>query len=220
MVKQVRVIQNILMMAALFAVIVWLVHDHLRENVDAILWGIATGVASGLLYWYRLVRRISRKHRRFARNKVLVQFISPFEIILLAGASSHYILIALALSVLVGLILDWISGHWWSTLAGCFGLSASVILGVRVILYERDNGPVYYQYDSRAWTGTEGMLYQVGQVTRPLAPKGKVMVNGELWNAVSLSGEHIDLGERIEIISCKGLTLYVDRVPTNEQAYH
>lgn len=36
---------------------------------------------------------------------------------------------------------------------------------------------------------------------------------GELWNAVSLSGKTIDAGERVEIIAVEHLTLYVDRVP-------
>jgi hypothetical protein len=35
----------------------------------------------------------------------------------------------------------------------------------------------------------------------------------ELWNAVSLSGDPIDAGERVEVVSVERLTLYVDRVP-------
>jgi membrane-bound ClpP family serine protease len=39
------------------------------------------------------------------------------------------------------------------------------------------------------------------------------MVNGESWNAVALGGEAIANGECVEVISRKGLTLYVDRLP-------
>ena len=84
------------------------------------------------------------------------------------------------------------------------------------MVYEHHNGPVYYQYDSRAWNGAEGMLYQCGKVVQPLVPNGKVMVNGELWNAISLSGEPIDVGTMVEVISSEGLTLNVDRLPTDE----
>lgn len=89
-----------------------------------------------------------------------------------------------------------------------------------LVLYEREHGPVYYQYDSRAWTETEGALYQVGEVLEPLAPAGRVMINGEIWNAVSLGGEHIGKGERVEVISRDGLTLKVDRVAVGTAAGH
>jgi membrane-bound ClpP family serine protease len=57
------------------------------------------------------------------------------------------------------------------------------------------------------------MLYCVATVVKPLIPAGKVDCQGELWNAMSLSGEPIDVGERVEVISVEHLTLYVDRVP-------
>ncbi len=84
--------------------------------------------------------------------------------------------------------------------------------------YERKHGPVYYQYDSSAWSGGEGLLYQTGEVVEPLSPTGRVLINGELWNAVSLSGEAIEKGEQIEVISRDGLTLYVDWVPINRES--
>ena len=85
-----------------------------------------------------------------------------------------------------------------------------------MLVYEHHNGPVYFQYDSRAWSGAEGMLYQRGKVVQPLVPNGKVMMNGELWNAISFSGESIDVGTMVEVISSEGLTLKVDRVSSAE----
>lgn len=216
MVKQIRVIQNILLIGVLFAVVVVLVRDRLHDKLDVILWAVLGGVVYGQFYWVRLKRRISRKNRRFERNKVFVKFISPIEIVLLAAASSHYVLFGIVIFVFLGLIFDWIFGRWWSVLIGCFGFSASVFLGVRILVYELHNGPLYYQYDSRDWSGAEGMLYQHGKVVQALTPNGKVMVNGELWNAVSLTGESIDVGALVEVISREGLTLNVDRVPTDE----
>jgi membrane-bound serine protease (ClpP class) len=72
---------------------------------------------------------------------------------------------------------------------------------------------LYYQYDNASWSGAEGMVYQRGTVVQPLTPAGKVKIQGVLWNAVSLSGETIALGEPVEVISLERLTLYVDRLP-------
>jgi membrane-bound ClpP family serine protease len=58
------------------------------------------------------------------------------------------------------------------------------------------------------------MLYQVGTVVQPLTPAGKVKIQGVLWNAVSLSGEALAVGQQVEVISVHRLTLYVDRLPT------
>lgn len=216
MVRQVRVIYNTAIMALLFAAVLWLARASLSRHLDAVLWGLAGGVAYGVVHWYRLERRIGRRDRRFERNKVLVRFLSPFELLLAAAVSSHYLLIGVALLLLALLLLGWLSGHWWTILLGSLGLGAAVFVGTRLIAFEVKNGPVYYQYDSRAWSGGEGMLYEQGSVVEPLAPIGRVVVNGELWNAVSVSGEPIDRGERIEVIARDGLTLRVDRIPAGQ----
>ena len=59
------------------------------------------------------------------------------------------------------------------------------------------------------------MLYQVGTVVQPLTLAGKVTIHGVLWNAVSLSGEALAVGEQVEVISVNRLTLEVDRLPTS-----
>ncbi|HEX9759227.1 MAG TPA: NfeD family protein [Nitrospiria bacterium] len=213
MVKQVRVIRNTLIMGGFCGLILWFDRESITANLKAVGWGVSIGIAYGLVYWARLVRRISRKDRRFERNKIFVKFISPLEVFLLAMATSHYIFIGIAFIILAASIFDWLSGYWWSVLIGSFGISASVFLSFRILIYERKNGPVFYQYDTRAWTGPEALLYQTGEVVQSLTPHGKVFVYGELWNAVSLSGEPIEKGEKIEVISRKGLTLHVDRAP-------
>ncbi len=214
MVKQVRVIQNTVIMAILFSGVLWFVGGDILKNLDALIWGLLCGALYGAFYWFRLVHRIARRERRYERNKVFVQFISPFEIVLLTAASSHFLLIGMAVFLIPGLIFDWIVGHWWAVLLGSGGVSGSLFLGTNVLRYEHKHGPVYYQYDSRGWSGEEGLLYQTGEVVEPLSPRGRILINGELWNAVSMSGEPIDRGEQIEIISREGLTLHVDRVST------
>jgi len=59
-------------------------------------------------------------------------------------------------------------------------------------------------------TGAEAMSGMIGEVKVPLTPRGKVFVNGELWNA--LSDEHISVGEKIQVVSMHNLELKVKRI--------
>jgi len=65
----------------------------------------------------------------------------------------------------------------------------------------------------RKVTGTEGMIGMVGEVTEKLMPKGSVKVNGEYWQARSVGGD-IGVGEEVEIVAVKGLTLEVKQRET------
>jgi membrane-bound serine protease (ClpP class) len=59
-------------------------------------------------------------------------------------------------------------------------------------------------------TGATGMVGQVGRVQRALDPEGQVLVDGELWQAVTRDGP-VAAGENVEIVSVDGLTLTVIR---------
>jgi membrane-bound serine protease (ClpP class) len=61
---------------------------------------------------------------------------------------------------------------------------------------------------SRSTTGGSGMLGVVGLVKTPLAPRGKVMVHGELWNAVAAAP--IEAGAAVRIVKADGLLLEVE----------
>jgi membrane-bound serine protease (ClpP class) len=58
-------------------------------------------------------------------------------------------------------------------------------------------------------TGREGLLQEIGTARSPLAPRGKVFVHGELWDAVS--EEPVAAGEPVEILAVRNLTLAVRR---------
>jgi membrane-bound serine protease (ClpP class) len=58
-------------------------------------------------------------------------------------------------------------------------------------------------------TGIEGLVGRVGSVTRELAPAGKVLVMGELWNALS-TGPSIAPGARVRVVRVHGLELTVE----------
>ncbi|HBL27841.1 MAG TPA: serine protease [Acidobacteria bacterium] len=56
-------------------------------------------------------------------------------------------------------------------------------------------------------TGREGLLTERGTARTPLAPRGKVFVHGELWDAES--PEPVAVGESVEIVAIHNLTLEV-----------
>ena len=59
-------------------------------------------------------------------------------------------------------------------------------------------------------TGKEGMIGEIGEVTKALKPQGVVKVKDEYWQAKSSSGP-IPKGEEVEIVGIKSLMLEVKR---------
>jgi membrane protein implicated in regulation of membrane protease activity len=209
----VRVLRNVVVCGILCAIVLWLMRARLWQNRTALLLGVVAGSLYALWHWRHLSRRIARRHRRFERNKIFVHYLNTVEVLLSAVAYNPYLAIPIGVLLLVGVLLSVRSGAWWATLIGTFGLTSCGVLAGCIIGYERLHGPLHYQYDSQMWSGAEGMLYRTATVVKPLTPAGKVDYQGELWNAVSLSGEPINVGDRVEVISVERLTLYVDRVP-------
>ena len=60
-------------------------------------------------------------------------------------------------------------------------------------------------------TGVEGMPGETGETIDPLNPSGIVMVRGEIWKAISVSGD-MKKGEKVRIMEVKDLTLYVEQI--------
>lgn len=56
-------------------------------------------------------------------------------------------------------------------------------------------------------TGHEGMICRRGVARSELAPRGKVFVRGEVWNAVT--EEPVAAGGTVEVVAVEGLTLRV-----------
>ena len=63
---------------------------------------------------------------------------------------------------------------------------------------------------SKVLTGGDAMIGLIAVVTKPLAPSGQVLVNGELWQAESASPA--EPGEQVRVRGLRDLTLLVDRV--------
>ena len=212
-VKQVRVGRNVLLWASLCSLVLWLVGVRLWAHWTAIVFGVVAGSGYAIWHWQHLARRITRHDRHFEPNKILVHYLSIVEVLVSAVGYNPYLAIPIAVVLVVGVLLSALSGLWWAVMVAMFGLASSAVLGGYILRYERLHGPLHYQYDSRTWSGAEGMLYRPATVVKPLTPGGKVDYQGELWNAVSLSGEPIGAGECVEVIAVERLTLYVDRAP-------
>ncbi len=61
---------------------------------------------------------------------------------------------------------------------------------------------------SKVVTGEQGLVGAIGVVRSPLAPQGKIFVNGELWDAYSALP--IQLGEQVRVVRVDGLVLQVE----------
>ena len=58
-------------------------------------------------------------------------------------------------------------------------------------------------------TGKEGLIGETGVVKSTLSPNGKVLVHGELWDAIG--DDTIEVGAAIRVVSVQGMTLTVTR---------
>ncbi|HZD93019.1 MAG TPA: NfeD family protein, partial [Candidatus Sulfotelmatobacter sp.] len=118
----------------------------------------------------------------------------------------------IALLVLGGLLL--IDGpipemrvKLWTALAVSLPVGAITIFLMSIALKARRNKVV---------TGAQGMIGEIGVVTAPLMPVGKVFVQGEIWDAVAPS--NIDLGQRVVVRRIENLVLQVE--PLQELVPH
>jgi NfeD-like partner-binding protein len=216
-VPQVRVLRNVLGLGVLCMLAVVLMRDRLWEHVPGVSLSVAVGAVGGWLRWRSLSRTMARRDRRYERNKVFVHYLSLLEVLLAAGAYNPclaFLLGGVLLAVVVGTS---VFSQAWIIYLGSSGLAGLSVLTGALFRYERTHGPVYYQYNNEGWSGAEGLIYQRASVVQPLAPAGKVAIQGVLWNAMSLSGEHIEKGVQVEVISTERLTLYVDRLPPHQE---
>ncbi len=64
--------------------------------------------------------------------------------------------------------------------------------------------------------GREGMVGVTGLAKTDLAPEGKILVHGELWDAVCEPS--VKAGDHVQVTRVEGLTLYVQPVPHKREA--
>ncbi len=73
---------------------------------------------------------------------------------------------------------------------------------------------VFKAHRSQVTTGLEGLVHLRGVARSALAPRGKVFVRGEIWNAVAESA--VAVGDEVEVVGVEGMTLKVRPDSRNE----
>jgi membrane-bound serine protease (ClpP class) len=109
-----------------------------------------------------------------------------------------------AVSLVIGSLLLWsspepelrVSLEWISTVTV---LTLAVMSTLLVVAMKVRRRPVR--------TGAEGMLREHGVARSPLAPRGKVFVHGELWDAVA--EQPVQAGEPVEVVAVRDMILAV-----------
>ena len=110
---------------------------------------------------------------------------------------------------LSAIILVFISGFIESIVIQIviFGLISTVLLVVATKMFIKKD--TNYKYD----TNLQGVLNERGLVKKEIQPKntGIVVIRGEEWSAISLSGEVIPKDTYVKIIKIEGVKLIVEK---------
>ncbi|UCD77151.1 MAG: nodulation protein NfeD [Desulfobacterales bacterium] len=75
-------------------------------------------------------------------------------------------------------------------------------------------GLVFRAQISKPFTGSGGLLGEIGVVKKALTPEGKVFIHGELWNA--RAGQALEENTKVRVVKVVNLTLEVE--PADEAA--
>jgi membrane-bound serine protease (ClpP class) len=84
-------------------------------------------------------------------------------------------------------------------------LSVSLPLGLITIFLMIK---IFQARKSKVVTGEQGMIGEIGVVSAPLTPAGKVFVHGELWDAIASTT--VEVGQPVVIRKIQDLTLHVE----------
>ncbi len=126
---------------------------------------------------------------------ILEAFIPGFGV-LAAGGLVSFVLGSMMLfktpevKVSLGLII---------TMAVCTGLFLFVGLGL-----------AFKTRLTKATTGQQGLVGEIGTAVNPLNPEGQISVHGEVWKAVS--SKPVRKGEKVVITAVKGLEVRVEKI--------
>lgn len=90
----------------------------------------------------------------------------------------------------------WVLGFYWALIFSVIAFVAVIYLGFEAFRLKKA-------------LGKEAMLGSIATIAKPLNPTGKVLYNGELWNAKA--DREIESGE-VKIVGKKGLTLIVEEI--------
>lgn len=96
---------------------------------------------------------------------------------------------------------------WWTALSITIPLTVITVFLMTIALRARRNKVV---------TGEQGLIGEIGTVSSPLIPAGKVFIHGELWDAVA--SDNIAVGQAVVVRKVRDLTLQVEPAPLSAPA--
>jgi membrane-bound serine protease (ClpP class) len=96
----------------------------------------------------------------------------------------------------------------WTALAVAIPLGLISVFLMNIAMRARRNKVV---------TGEQGLIGEVGVVTLPLLPKGKVALRGALWDAVAPT--NLDVGQQIVVRGVENLVLQVEPISQSVPLY-
>ena len=91
---------------------------------------------------------------------------------------------------------------WWTALSVSVPLALITAFLMTIALKARRNKVV---------TGEQGLVGEIATVSSPLMPAGKVLIRGEVWNAIASA--NVDVGRPVVVRSVQHLTLQVEPAP-------
>jgi membrane-bound serine protease (ClpP class) len=75
-------------------------------------------------------------------------------------------------------------------------------------------GAIVSTFRKKVTTGKEGLMEKTGVVTFPLEPKGQIMLDGAIWNAIT-TGRYVRKDEDVIVKKIEGLKVFVEPVEKN-----
>jgi membrane-bound serine protease (ClpP class) len=89
--------------------------------------------------------------------------------------------------------------HWSTAVAVAVPFALIAMFLVTLVLHARQNKVI---------TGEQGLIAEVGEARTALAPRGKIFVHGEYWDAESSAP--VEAGARVRIVRVDGMLLKVE----------
>jgi len=144
------------------------------------------------------------------RYTAVMLLIAAFTLLLMeAKFPSHGVLAGTGILALVFGTLTLVDGpipemqvHYSTAIACGVAFGLITVFLVRIALRARRNKVVM---------GPQALIGNIGIAQQPLAPRGQILVHGELWQAES--SDPAAVGDEVRVRSVHGLTLLVDRIP-------
>jgi len=121
-------------------------------------------------------------------------------VLIILGLTLLFIIDDLLLLLLVGELRIWYFTNWVYLIVSLFILLINVSLA----------WVVYRALKKKPMTGAEGMIDKTGVALEDFQKSGKVLVNGEIWQAKAT--EKIKKNEIVRVIALSGLTVSVAKM--------